>query len=172
MRQPIHPRCTWTPAIRGTPSPQEAGLCSDGRLELVDLLASGRLVREVQLVDLDEGDLGGGDILLGEDGVHRAGIDAGAAIDALVRIDVDHAVLVDLVDAVDRAHLDARLVLEVDAGLGDDVGHHPESSVPVPRSVKTRVTGPVSGTEGDPLPPVPRRAPSGRCRRPGTPASP
>ena len=26
-------------------------------------------------------------------------------------------------DAVDRAHLDARVVLGVDAGFGDDVGH-------------------------------------------------
>src|SRR5690606_13007838 len=46
---------------------------------------------------------------------------AGTAVDALVGLDVEHAVA--LVDAVDGALVDAGAVLEVDAGLGDDVGH-------------------------------------------------
>src|SRR5205807_1386345 len=55
---------------------------------------------------------------------HRAGIDAGATVDALVRIDVEHPVLSAAVDdAVHRADVDAGSVLEIDAGFGDDVGH-------------------------------------------------
>src|SRR4029453_14486046 len=56
-----------------------------------------------------------------EDGLHRADGLAGAAVHALLRVDVEHAVA--LVDAVDRTLLDAGLVLDVDAGLGNDVGH-------------------------------------------------
>ena len=55
------------------------------------------------------------------DGLHRADRLAGAAVDALLGVDVELAVT--LVDAVDRALLDARLVHDVDAGRGDDVGH-------------------------------------------------
>src|SRR5512132_1293215 len=63
----------------------------------------------------------GGDVVVVEDGLHRADRLAGATVHALVGVDVEHAVA--LVDAVDRALLDAGLVLDVDAGLGDDVGH-------------------------------------------------
>ena len=52
------------------------------------------------------------------DGAHRL---AGAAVDALGRLDVELAVA--LVDAVDRALLDARHVLDVDARRRDHVGH-------------------------------------------------
>ena len=45
----------------------------------------------------------------------------GAAVDALLGIDDQDPL--ELVDAVDRADVDARLVFDVDAGLGDDVGH-------------------------------------------------
>src|SRR3954453_22936046 len=68
-------------------------------------------------------------LVLGEAGVHGAGLDAGVAVDALLGVDVQHlrGVVVRLVrrgmDAVHRAHLDARVVLGPDAGLGDDVGH-------------------------------------------------
>src|SRR4051795_650759 len=44
------------------------------------------------------------------------------AVDALVRLDVKRAPA--LVDAVDRAGVEAGLVLYVDAGVGDDVGHY------------------------------------------------
>src|SRR4029453_18211305 len=88
--------------------------------------AAGRAERVVALGE--EGGVGGGEVLplrghvvLVEDGLHRADGLAGAAVHAFVGVDVEHAVA--LVDAVDRAFLDAGLVLDVDAGLGDDVGH-------------------------------------------------
>src|SRR5581483_465973 len=43
------------------------------------------------------------------------------AIDTFLRIDNQHSIA--NVDAVHRADVDARLVLDVDAGLGDHVGH-------------------------------------------------
>jgi len=46
---------------------------------------------------------------------------AGAAVDALVGVDVEHPLA--LVDAVDRTFVDTSPVLEIDTGLGDDVGH-------------------------------------------------
>src|SRR5215207_10234511 len=76
----------------------------------------------------EEGRVGGGevlplgrDVVLVEDGLHRADGLAGAAVHAFVGVDVEHAVA--LVDAVDRTLFDAGLVLDVDAGFGDDVGH-------------------------------------------------
>ena len=70
-----------------------------------------------------------GELVLGEAGVDGAGLDAGVAVDALVRVDEEHLdlVVVGLVgrrmDAVDGADLDAGVVLGSDAGLGDDIGH-------------------------------------------------
>src|SRR4051795_8938128 len=99
------------------------GSCSPGSVS--DLA----LVLEVARVDLDVTLPLVGELILGEAGVHRAGLDAGVAVDALFRVDVE---LLDLVvirlvrsrmDAVDRAHLDARVVLLPDAGLCDHVGH-------------------------------------------------
>src|SRR6185437_14156120 len=55
------------------------------------------------------------------DRLDRADRLARAAVHALVRVDVEHPVA--LVDAVDRALLDARLVEQINAWLGDDVGH-------------------------------------------------
>src|ERR1700754_2694716 len=82
----------------------------------------------------------GRQLVLGEAGVDRAGLDAGVAVDALIGIDVEHLdrVVVGLVgrrvDAVDRAYLDARVVLGADARLGYDVGHSESSpkSISVP----------------------------------------
>src|SRR5215208_5078380 len=68
--------------------------------------------------------LAAGELVVGDEGdvaYHRADGLAGAAVHTLRGVDVEHAVA--LVDAVDRAFLDAGLVLDVDAGLGDDVGH-------------------------------------------------
>ncbi len=65
--------------------------------------------------------------VLGVDRVHGALGLAGAAVDALIRVDDEHPVgaLVE-VDAVDRTDRHAGLVQDVDARLGDDVGHsHP-----------------------------------------------
>ena len=70
-----------------------------------------------------------GQLVLGEARVHGARLDARIAVDALVGVDEEHLGLVVVglvgrgVDAVDRAHLDAGVVLGADAGLCDDVGH-------------------------------------------------
>src|SRR6202042_1563511 len=55
------------------------------------------------------------------DRLDRADRLAGAAVDAFVRVDVEHPVA--LVDTVDRALTDARLVQEVHAIGGDDIRH-------------------------------------------------
>ena len=60
-------------------------------------------------------------VVLVEDRLDRADRLAGTAVDALVGVDVEHPLA--LVDAVDRALVDAGPVLQVDARLGDDVGH-------------------------------------------------
>ena len=62
-----------------------------------------------------------GQALLREDRLRRAHGLAGAAVDALVGVDDEE--VRPLVEAVDRAHLDAVGVLALDARLGDDVGH-------------------------------------------------
>src|SRR5207302_6137545 len=59
--------------------------------------------------------------IFGENRLDRTLRFACAAVDALLRI--DHQDPVRLVNAVDGAHVDAREVFDVDAGLGDDVGH-------------------------------------------------
>src|ERR1019366_4158830 len=100
-----------------------AGRMLGAGLDPVALGPSGRLVLEVHLVDVDVGDLGRRDVLLGEDRVDGARIDACTSIDALRRSDENHPVIVGLVDAVHGADLDAGLVLQVDASLSDDVGH-------------------------------------------------
>jgi len=58
-----------------------------------------------------------------EDGFHRAGWLTGAAIDALIWIDVVLVVFLAGVDAVDWAHVHTGCVLNADAGLADDIGH-------------------------------------------------
>jgi hypothetical protein len=60
-------------------------------------------------------------VVLVEDRLDRAHRLAGTAVDAFIRVDVEGPLT--LVDAVDRALLDARLVLDVDTRLRDDVGH-------------------------------------------------
>src|SRR4026209_1082404 len=75
-----------------------------------------------------------GQLVLGKAGVHRAGLDTGVAVDALLGIDVEHLDLVVIrlvrgrMDAIDRAYLDAGVVLGSDAGFSDHVGRmSPES---------------------------------------------
>src|SRR6266849_2363475 len=95
------------------------------------------VVDEELLVHLDEVLPVGRRLVLGEDRFHRAHRLAGAAVDALIRVDVEH--LRPLVDAVDRADLDAGLVLDVDARLRDDVRHGdlpPAALRPPPASTK------------------------------------
>ena len=78
------------------------------------LAAGGRLDTLLAAAD-------GGDVVLAEDRRHRAHRHAGVAVDALVRLDVEHPGT--LVDAVDRTLVHARLVLDVDARFRDHVGH-------------------------------------------------
>src|SRR3954470_24251153 len=90
---------------------------------------SGLFAREVLRVLLREGVPLVGELILGEAGVDPACLDAGVAVDALLRVDVEllDVVVVRLVrgwvDAVHRADLDAGVVLLPDARLGDDVCH-------------------------------------------------
>src|SRR3989475_780027 len=60
-------------------------------------------------------------VFLGKDSGDRALGLARAAVDALVGVDVE--LVLALVDAVHRAHVDAGAVFDVDAGFGDDVRH-------------------------------------------------
>src|SRR5689334_14427885 len=62
-----------------------------------------------------------GDVVLVVDRLHRADRLARTAVDALVGVDVQRPLA--LVDAVDGTFLDAGLVLEVHARLGDHVRH-------------------------------------------------
>src|SRR5258708_2792828 len=70
-----------------------------------------------------------GHVVFVEDRLDRADRLAGAAVDALVGVDVEHPLA--FVDAVDRAFLDAALVLDVDARLGDHIRHGRSASLGV-----------------------------------------
>src|SRR6266478_7193135 len=61
------------------------------------------------------------DFVLGEDRLHRADRLARPAVDAFVGMDEEHRL--SLVNAIDRAYLDAGLVLDVDAGFSDHIRH-------------------------------------------------
>src|SRR5699024_2170071 len=65
-------------------------------------------------------------IILVEDRLDRAHRFAGTAVDAFVGVDVKTAFA--LVDAIDRAFVDAGLVLEINTRLGNDVRHWADSS--------------------------------------------
>src|SRR5258708_1621473 len=65
-----------------------------------------------------------------EDRLDRGERLAGAAVDALVGVDVENPLA--FVDAVDRAFLDAALVLDLDARLGDHVRHGRSASLAGP----------------------------------------
>ena len=99
-------------------------LCSVAYVVVSALIFVG--VRE-RVVDLDEGVPLVRERVLGEDRLHRALRFARPAVDALLRVDDQDPL--ELVDAVDRADVDAREVFDVDAGLGDDVRHSCESSL-------------------------------------------
>jgi hypothetical protein len=83
-------------------------------------------------------------LVLGEDRIDRARLDARVAVDALLRVDEQLAdigetgVVLGRVDAVNRTHLDAREVLQVDARLGDHIGHR--SRPPLGSQDRTRGT--------------------------------
>src|ERR1044071_5909469 len=93
-----------------------------------DLGPGARLVLVPESVDLDERLLVVGDVVLGKDGGYRAGGLTGAAVDALVRVDVEHLVVIAVVvDAVHWADVDAGPVFRADAGLGNYVSHRSPS---------------------------------------------
>src|SRR4029079_17211993 len=71
-----------------------------------------------------------GHVVLIEDRLDGADRLTGTAVDAFVRVDVQHPVA--LVDAVHRTFLDAGPVEQVHARLGDDVGHRSSSPQWIP----------------------------------------
>src|SRR5262245_12283722 len=107
-RIPMNAQRAWRVAVGGVQLRLGRGLDS-------------RIVLEELLIQLDEVLPLIGRLVLSEDRLDRAHRLASAAVDALVRMDVEHRVA--FVDAVHRTHLDAGLVLNVDARLGDDVRH-------------------------------------------------
>src|SRR6478609_3669986 len=94
------------------------------RLELVDGCAGSGLVGEPGRVDRGVVGPFGWQRLLGEDRVDRALRLAGAAVDALVRVDEELPIgaFVEM-DAIDRTDRHARDVEDVDAWLGDHIRH-------------------------------------------------
>jgi hypothetical protein len=62
-----------------------------------------------------------GGVIFVIDSLYRANWLAGTAVNALIRMNVKHSVA--LVDAVNRAFIDARLVFYIDAGKCDYIGH-------------------------------------------------
>ena len=88
---------------------------------LLDELLDGVGALGVRVVDLHEPLPLHRDRVLGENRLDGALGLAGAAVDALFAIDHQHAS--SLVDAVDGTDVHTGLVLLVDTGLGDDVGH-------------------------------------------------
>src|SRR5687768_1785477 len=80
-----------------------------------------RIVLEELLVELDEALPLIGRLVFREDRLDRAHGLARAAVDALVG--VDEELVLAFVDAIDRAYLDAGLVLDADARLGDHIRH-------------------------------------------------
>src|SRR3954471_7302883 len=120
-------RASWA-LVRGRPSVLVAlrRQRRDQRVVLADLAGLRRAARTAEVgEELDVGVVEVlplvRDVVLVVDGLHRADRLAGAAVHALVGVDVEHPVA--LVDAVHRTLVDARLVEDVDAGLGDAVGH-------------------------------------------------
>ena len=99
-----------------------------------------------------------GQVVLVVDGLNRADRFAGAAVHTFVRVDVERPLA--LVDAVDRAFVDAGPVLDIDTGQRDDVGHEAtkisarETSTCSSRATtftRSRVTGDVIGLAEHPL---------------------
>src|SRR5262249_45444691 len=80
-----------------------------------------RMILEELLVELDEILPLIPRLVFRENRLHRADGLAGATVDALIPMDVEHRVA--LVNGVDGANLDAGFVLHVDTGLSNDIRH-------------------------------------------------
>src|SRR3954467_7683299 len=129
----MRPRHASAPLAVGPGSGALTGLRAEvlGVLALLALVLVGVLRRGPLPGDVGPGPVGvsavqprpllGTGLGVGQDGLGRALGLADAAIDALVGVDDEHVVA--LVEAVDRADLDAIHVLALDASLGDHVGH-------------------------------------------------
>src|SRR3989441_1412428 len=106
-------------------TPMNAQRAWRAAVERVQLSLGGRLdsgvVLEELLVQLDEVLPLIGRLVFREDRLDRAHGLASPAVDALVRMDVEHRLA--LIDAIHRTDLDTGLVLHVDARLGDNVRH-------------------------------------------------
>ena len=100
-----------------------AGRQQDDGAAAAILERSSPALGEVSRVDLGELLPLARQVFFREDRGDRAGIHAQSAIDAVGGIDVELRIGVLAVDAIDWANVDAGLVLDVDAGFGDDVGH-------------------------------------------------
>ena len=61
--------------------------------------------------------------ILRKNRVHRTYRNTAIAVDAVLRINVEHIVLVGAMNAVHGAYVDAGFVLDADTGLRDYVGH-------------------------------------------------
>src|SRR5688572_2055559 len=94
--------------------------CRRSPLRLRRRLHTGIVLEEL-LVQLDEALPLVRSLVLREDRLDRTDRLARAAIDALVGMNEE--LILALVDAIDRAHLHAGLVLDVDARLGDHIRH-------------------------------------------------
>src|SRR5438128_9397452 len=114
----------WT---TGVPYPLSRGLLQGWILDVVlGRVVVGQLVHDVEALAVGVADLHErlpfvGQGVLREDRLKGAFRLARAAVDALLGVDYEDAL--GLMDAVDLADVHAGLVFDVDAGLGDDVGH-------------------------------------------------
>src|SRR5882672_6455172 len=98
-----------------------------------DMGCEGRTLRNlffvISGVSLDKGDPFGREVVLWENGGDGAFIDAHVAVDAGVRVDVEHFLFLEIrlillgMNAVDGADDHAGGVFGADAGLGNDIGH-------------------------------------------------
>ena len=131
-RDPLRPEEGLTATAPGRIAAQASLVVLDGRqlldprrvvLDLADLRRAARGAELVEVVDVGLGVVAPlvRQVVLVEDRLDRAHRLAGAAVDALVGVDVEHPPA--LVDAVDRALLDAGLVEQIHTRLGNHVGH-------------------------------------------------
>src|SRR6266480_879042 len=155
-----------TPSISGrrvVPYPLSRGLFQGWILDVVlGRVLVGQLVHHVEtvavgVVDLDKRLPLVRQGVLREDRLHRAFRLTRTAVDALLGVDDEYAF--GLVDAVDRADIHAGLVFDVDAGLGDDVGHWPRPTL-LKQSARPRSEPRVPGARSSPAPG--RNPPRGR----------
>jgi len=118
---------------------RSCGMRGSGGLDLGDLRAGSGLIAVPEGVEILEAALVRGDVIFGEDGGHGTGWLAGAAVDAFISIDEEHAVVAFVeVDTVDRANFNTSLVLDIDAGVSNNVSHAGMAPLPSGAAFKPR----------------------------------